>query len=161
MNESPVDILLIDDNVDNLTALEAILSEPGLNLVRVTSGKEGLKRLLKQDFALILLDVNMPIMDGFETASLIRARPRSEHTPIIFITAHSDETHAVRGYSLGAVDYILTPVVPEVLRAKVGVFVELFRKTAEIRRQSEFLRQRARQLHELTEASIAINAAAD
>ena len=161
MDESPVDILLIDDNVDNLTALEAILSEPGLNLVRVTSGKDGLKRLLKQDFALILLDVNMPIMDGFETASLIRARPRSEHTPIIFITAHSDETHAFRGYSLGAVDYILTPVVPEVLRAKVGVFVELFRKTAEIRRQSEFLRQRARQLHALTEASIAINAAAD
>jgi signal transduction histidine kinase len=160
MDDSRVDILLIDDNVDNLTALEAILSEPGLNLVRVTSGKEGLKRLLKQDFALILLDVNMPIMDGFETASLIRARPRSEHTPIIFITAHSDETHAVRGYSLGAVDYILTPVVPDVLRAKVGVFVELFRKTAEIRRQSDFLRQRARQLHELTEASIAINAAA-
>ena len=159
MDDSRVDILLIDDNVDNLTALEAILSEPGLNLVRVTSGREGLKRLLKQDFALILLDVNMPIMDGFETASLIRARPRSEHTPIIFITAHSDETHAVRGYSLGAVDYILTPVVPEVLRAKVGVFVELFRKTAEIRRQSDFLRQRARQLHELTEASIAINAA--
>jgi signal transduction histidine kinase/ActR/RegA family two-component response regulator len=160
MDDSRVDILLIDDNVDNLTALEAVLSEPGVNLVRVTSGKEALKRLLKQDFALILLDVNMPIMDGFETASLIRARPRSEHTPIIFITAHSDETHAVRGYSLGAVDYILTPVVPEVLRAKVGVFVELFRKTAEIRRQSEFLRQRARQLHELTEASIAINAVA-
>ena len=93
MDESPVDILLIDDNVDNLTALEAILSEPGLNLVRVTSGKDGLKRLLKQDFALILLDVNMPIMDGFETARLIRQRPRSEHTPIVFVTAYGDEIH--------------------------------------------------------------------
>jgi len=161
MNDSRrVDILMVDDNADNLTALEAILSDPNLNLVRATSGREALKQLLKQDFALILLDVNMPLMDGFETASLIRTRARSEHTPIIFITAHSDETHVVRGYSLGAVDYILTPVVPEVLRAKVAVFVELFRKTLEIRRQSEFLRDRAAQLHKLTQASIDINAAA-
>src|SRR5438128_2212232 len=101
----------------------------------------------------------MPIMDGFETAALIRTRARSEHTPIIFITGYGDETHVARGYSLGAVDYILTPVVPEVLRAKVSVFVELFSKTEQVRRQSARLAQRAAQLQQLTEASLAINAA--
>ena len=149
---APVDILLVDDHSDNLIALEAILGELHQNVVKVQSGKEALRQLLMRDFAVILLDVNMPIMDGFETAALIRGRNRSENTPIIFITAHGDETHIARGYSLGAVDYILTPVVPEILRAKVSVFVELFRKTAEVRR-------RAAQLHLLTQASLAINAA--
>ncbi|MDQ6859974.1 MAG: response regulator, partial [Verrucomicrobiota bacterium] len=97
-----------------------------------------LRCLLKQDFAVILLDVNMPGMDGFETASMIRQRPRSETTPIIFISAVNDtENHASRGYSLGAVDYILTPVVPEILRAKIAVFVDLFKKTQQIKRQSD------------------------
>src|SRR5206468_3255039 len=127
---------------------------------KVGSGKEALRALLHGDFAVILLDVSMPVMDGFETAALIRTRPRCEHTPIIFITAYGDETHVARGYRLGAVDYILTPVVPEVLRAKVSVFVELFRKTDEVRRQSARLRQRAAQLHDLTRASLANNAAA-
>src|SRR5206468_2322704 len=126
---------------------------------KVGSGKEALRALLHGDFAVILLDVSMPVMDGFETAALIRTRPRCEHTPIIFITAYGDETHVARGYRLGAVDYILTPVVPEVLRAKVSVFVELFRKTEEIRRQAAQLRERAAQLHELTRAALAINAA--
>jgi signal transduction histidine kinase len=155
-----VDILVVDDHPDKLVAIGAILSELGQNVVNALSGKEALRHLLHRDFAVILLDVNMPIMDGFETAALIRTRPRCEHTPIIFITAHGDETHVARGYSLGAVDYILTPVVPEVLRAKVSVFVELFRKTEEVRRQSTRLRQRAAQLHDLTRASLAINAAA-
>src|SRR5207248_4495348 len=93
--------------------------------------------LLDQEFAVILPDVNMPDMDGFETAGLIRKRPRSEHTPIIFITAFADEIHAARGYSLGAVDFILAPVVPEILRTKVRVFVDLFRKTEQIKRQAE------------------------
>ena len=155
-----VDILVVDDNPDKLVAMEAILDELGQNVVKVLSGKEALRHLLHRDFAVILLDVNMPIMDGFETAALIRTRPRCEHTPIIFITAFGDETHVARGYSLGAVDYILTPVVPEVLRAKVSVFVELFRKTEEVRQQSLRLRQRAAQLHELTRASLAINGAA-
>jgi signal transduction histidine kinase/ActR/RegA family two-component response regulator len=101
----------------------------------------------------------MPTMDGFETAALIRQRPRSEHTPIIFITAFGDETHVSRGYSLGAVDYILTPVLPEVLRAKVSVFVDLFKKSEQIRRQADSLRERALQLHQVTEAALAINAA--
>ena len=97
--------------------------------------------MLQHDFAVILLDVNMPGMDGFETAALIRERPSCRDTPIIFITAYSDDAHAARGYSLGAVDYILTPVHPEVLRTKVSVFVELFRKTDEVRRQRETLRR--------------------
>ena len=150
---------MVDDHPDKLVALEAILAELGQNVVKVGSGKEALRALLHGDFAVILLDVSMPIRDGFETAALIRARPRCEHTPIIFITAYGDETHVARGYRLGAVDYILTPVVPEVLRAKVSVFVELFRKTEEIRRQAARLRERAAQLHELTRAALAINAA--
>src|SRR5262249_19119951 len=89
------------------------------------------------DFAVILLDVNMPGMDGFETAALIRQRPRCEHTPIIFVTAYGDEVHAIQGYSLGAVDYVLSPVVPEVLRTKVGVFVDLYRKNQQVQRQAQ------------------------
>src|SRR6202008_2409504 len=108
----------------------------------VSSGKEALRCLLNQDFAVILLDVNMPGMDGFETAHLIRQQKNSEHTPIIFITGISDtETHVSRGYSLGAVDYILTPVLPDVLRTKVSVFVELFKKTEQVKRQAERLRR--------------------
>src|SRR4051812_25556118 len=115
-----------------------MLDELGENLVRAKSGKEALRCLLKQEFAVILLDVNMPGMDGFETAQMIRQRPRSETTPIIFISAVNDtENHVSRGYSLGAVDYILTPVVPEILRAKIMVFVDLFKKTAQIKRQAE------------------------
>ena len=105
-------------------------------MVSVNSGGEALRRLLTDDFAVILLDVNMPDMDGFETAALIRQRKRSEHTPIIFLTAFPDDTYAVRGYSLGAVDYILTPVVPEVLRAKVSVFVDLYRMTQQVKQQA-------------------------
>src|SRR5687767_2032388 len=101
----------------------------------------------------------MPGMDGFETAALIRQRKSSEHTPIIFVTAYGDETHASRGYSLGAVDYILAPVEPEVLRTKVAVFVELYRKTAQVQNQAASLEQKARQLQRLTEASLAINSA--
>jgi signal transduction histidine kinase/DNA-binding response OmpR family regulator len=137
MTDDRINILVVDDVPDKLIALEAILDDLGHNIVSVPSGREALRRLLHQDFALILLDVNMPEMDGFETAALIRQRPRSEHTPIIFVTGFSDETHVSRGYSLGAVDYILTPVVPEVLRAKVAVFADLFKKTELVKRQAE------------------------
>ncbi|HZP42623.1 MAG TPA: response regulator [Candidatus Binatia bacterium] len=154
-----VNILIVDDSTDKLVALRAILEQLGQNIVTATSGRDALRLLLRQDFAVILLDVRMPTMDGFETAALIRQRPRSEHTPIIFITAFGDETHVSRGYSLGAVDYILTPVLPEVLRAKVAVFVDLFRKSEQIRRQAEAMRERAVQLHQVTEAALAINAA--
>src|SRR3954468_10444214 len=132
-----VKILLVDDVPDELLALEVVLQELGETVVAVNSGGEALRRLLKADFAVILLDVNMPGMDGFETAALIRQRKQSEHTPIIFLTAFADDTHANRGYSLGAVDYILTPVVPEVLRSKVAVFVDLYRLTQQVKRQAE------------------------
>src|SRR5262245_59291944 len=136
-----VNILLVDDRADKLLAIEAILSPLGQNIVKARSGKEALRQLLNQDFAVILLDVAMPGMDGFETAAMIRKRPRSEHTPIIFITSISNsENNVFQGYSLGAVDYIITPITPEVLRTKVSVFVELHRKTELIRKQAEQLR---------------------
>ncbi|MEO5802223.1 MAG: ATP-binding protein [Verrucomicrobiota bacterium] len=140
--ESKVNILLVDDRPDKLLALEAVLSDLNQNLVKVKSGKEALRELLHHEFAVILLDVAMPIMDGFETAALIRKRMNSEHTPIIFVTSLSDsENHIARGYSLGAVDYILTPIVAEVLKTKVSVFVELFKKTEQIKEQSARFRE--------------------
>src|SRR5207237_4515723 len=139
--EEKANILLVDDREDKLLALETIIAELGQNVVKARSGKEALRWLLQLDFAVILLDVNMPGLDGFETASLIRQRRRSEHTPIIFITAVSDtETHVSRGYSLGAVDYILAPILPDVLRTKVSVFVDLYKMTEQIKRQAERLR---------------------
>ena len=138
VDDDKVSILVVDDRPDKLLTYEVMLAELNQNLVRARSGKEALRCLLQQDFAVILLDVNMPGMDGFETAALIRQRGRSETTPIIFISAVNDtETHVSRGYSLGAVDYILTPVVPEILRAKIAVFVDLFKKTAQVKKQAE------------------------
>jgi PAS domain S-box-containing protein len=136
-----VNILLVDDRPDKLLALEAILGDLGQNMVRAYSGREALRALLHQDFAVILLDVNMPMMDGFETAEMIRARPRSQQTPIIFFTAmHEMEAQVFRSYSLGAVDFIRTPVVPEILKAKVSVFVDLYKKTEQVKRQGEQMR---------------------
>jgi len=132
-----VNILVVDDVPAKLIAMEALLAELEENVVCVGSGDDALRQLLEREFALILLDVNMPDMDGFETAALIRRRPRLRHVPIIFMTAGHDDAHALRGYSLGAVDYVLTPVVPDVLRTKVRVFVELFRMTEELKRQVE------------------------
>ncbi len=132
-----VSILVVDDRPAKLIAMEALLEDLGENVVCVGSGAEALRELLEREFAVILLDVNMPDMDGFEAAALIRQRPRLQHVPIIFMTAGSDDTHVLRGYSLGAVDYILTPVVPEILRPKVKVFVELFRMTQRLKRQAE------------------------
>ena len=135
-----VNILLVDDQPGKLMAHEAILAELNQNVVKATNGREALEALLKQDFAVILLDVNMPDMDGFTTAELIRQRPRFEKTPIIFITAYSTtDIDRLKGYSLGAVDYIFLPVIPEVLKAKVCVFVELAGQTQLIKRQAERL----------------------
>jgi PAS domain S-box-containing protein len=136
-SELPVNILLVDDHAENLLALEAILESLGQNLVRATSGAQALRCLLNQDFAVILLDVQMPEMDGFDTATLIRQRERSRHTPIIFLTAFStNESMIFKGYSLGAVDYLFKPIEPEILKSKVAAFVDLFQKTAEIERQA-------------------------
>ena len=151
-------ILLVDDRRDKLLALEAVLEGLGQNIVKATSGKEALRCLLKQDFAVILLDVSMPGMDGFETASLIRSRLRSERTPIIFVTAFGDtRTHVARGYSLGAVDYLLSPIVPEVLCTKVSVFVDLYKQTELIKRQAEELRRLNRVLENQVAALSAAN----
>jgi PAS domain S-box-containing protein len=137
----PASVLLVDDRADKLLALESILGGDGYRVVSARSGEDALRHLLRTDFAVILLDVRMPNMDGFETATLIRARPRSEKTPIIFLTALGDaEIDAARSYSLGAADYIHLPVAPEVLRTKVSVFVDLFRKSTEVRRQAERMR---------------------
>ena len=119
-----VKILLVDDKIENLVALEAVLDGPGHQLVKAQSGKEALRACLEHDFAAILLDVKMPDMDGFETAAMIRERQRSADTPIIFLTALKSEEHLFRGYYMGAVDYLYKPIVPEVLRSKVAVFVD-------------------------------------
>lgn len=136
-----VNVLLVDDHPENLLALEALLNNAAYNLVQAKSGEEALKCLLHQDFAVILLDVQMPGMDGFETATFIRARGRSRSTPIIFITAFSNnDAQVFKGYSLGAVDYLMKPIEAEILISKVAVFVELFQKTEEVKRQAEELR---------------------
>ncbi len=120
-------VLIVDDTPAKLLALAAIVSSMALEVVTASSGEQALRQLLKRDFAVILLDVNMPMMDGFETATLIRSRPRSEYTPIIFVTAEANsEAKHIRGYTLGAVDFIYSPIIPEILRAKVRVFVDLF-----------------------------------
>jgi len=132
-----VNILLVDDEPKNLIALSAVLDGPDRRLVTASSGEEALRHLLHQDFAVILLDVHMPGIDGFDTAELIRGRERTKDTPIIFLTAEiRGQGFVSRGYSLGAVDYIVKPFDPEALRAKVGVFVDLFRKNGEVKRQA-------------------------
>jgi CheY-like chemotaxis protein len=132
-----VNILIVDDLPEKLLVLQSILEPLGQQVIQAGSGQEALRHVLEGDFAVILLDVNMPDMDGFETAELIRRRKKSAHTPIIFITAHADELFTLRGYSLGAVDFILSPVVPDILRTKVKVFVDLFRMTQQVRWQAE------------------------
>ena len=159
MDPDKVNILIVDDKPEKLLALEAVLEDLGQTIVRAYSGREALRALLNDEFAVILLDVNMPGMDGFETASLIRQRKSTEHVPIIFVTAFGDENHSARGYQLGAVDYIQTPVVPDVLKTKVAVFVDLCRKTEQVHRQAEWQRRRAAQLQKLAAASLAINSA--
>ena len=151
-------ILAVDDTPSKLVALEAILAPLRQRVVKAGSGREALRLLLREDFALILLDVRMGEMDGFETAALIRQRRASEHTPIIFLTAFEQaELDMTRGYSLGAVDFIFSPIVPEVLRTKASVFVELHQKAAEVRElyaaaqessrsKSEFLNMAAHEL---------------
>src|SRR5947209_10866410 len=138
---SAVNVLLVDDNPENLLALEAVLEPLGQRLVRATSGEEALSALLRDDFALILLDVQMPSMDGFQTATFIKQREKTQHIPIIFLTALSNELHHMfRGYSAGAVDYVVKPFDPMILRSKVQVFVDLYRKEQELRASEQRFR---------------------
>jgi signal transduction histidine kinase len=159
VSEAKPTVLIVDDNPGQRLALAAVLADLNVSLIDAASGREALRVLLQRDIAVILLDVNMPGLDGFETAAMIRERRSSQHTPIIFVTAYSDDAHAARGYSLGAVDFILSPVQPTVLRSKVAVFIELFSKTQQITHQREALRRYADQLQQLSRASLAINSA--
>ncbi|WP_433478881.1 response regulator [Spirillospora sp. CA-142024] len=142
-------ILLVDDREENLIALEAILSSLDQDLVRARSGEDALKALLTEEYAVILLDVVMPGMDGFETARDIKRRKKTRDLPIIFLTAvNSDPDYAFRGYAAGAVDFISKPFDPWVLRAKVSVFVELHNKNKQLRDQTTLLREQAALLRE-------------
>jgi two-component system, sensor histidine kinase and response regulator len=152
-SDDRVNILLVDDQPANLLALEAMLQGLGQNIIKAESGREALKWLLSLDFAVILLDVKMPEMDGFETAALIRQRDKSRHTPILFLTAaDNSQTQAVRGYAVGAVDYLVKPVVPEFVRSKVAVFVELAKKREMLKRQAQLLAESEQSARELAEA---------
>ena len=134
-------VLLVDDRQENLLALEAVLAPLNCRLVSATSGQEALRRLLHDDFALILLDVQMPELDGFETAEYIKRRRKTRNIPIIFVTAISKERqHVFRGYETGAVDYVFKPYDPELLRAKVRVFLELYEANRAVHRSEELLR---------------------
>jgi PAS domain S-box-containing protein len=150
-----VNILLVDDRPEGLVSLEAVLSNPDYNLVKASSGQEALAEVLAKDFAVILMDVQMPDMDGFETVSIIKHREKSKNIPVIFMTANNKAAHYVStGYSIGAVDYMLKPLDPHILRSKVAIFVELYKKNVLIQEQTEILRDverrdRLRSLHEL------------
>jgi two-component system, sensor histidine kinase and response regulator len=148
-----VNILMVDDQPENLVALEAMLEGLGQHLIAARSGRDALRTLLTVDAAVILLDVKMPDMDGFETAELIRARERTRNTPIIFLTAADrSEALALRGYAVGAVDYLVKPVIPELVRSKVAVFVELARRSQQLSRQADRLRQSEQAARELADA---------
>src|SRR3954462_13229832 len=135
-----VNILLVDDQPARLLSYETILGQLGQNLISARSGVEALARLMKDEFALVLLDVSMPGMDGFETAAMIHDHPRFERTPIIFITGvHDTEFDRLKGYKLGAVDYVSIPVVPEILRSKVSVLVELHCQRLELQKLNRSL----------------------
>src|SRR5215203_640671 len=139
-DEAPVNVLLVDDRPDNLLVMETILAELNQNLICATSAREALKFLLTEAVALILLDVQMPGLSGFDFAELIRERERTQHTPIIFVSANSvDEQYVFKGYSLGAVDYLTKPLQPEILKSKVIFFTKLFRQNQENKRQAKLL----------------------
>src|SRR6266436_5696831 len=136
-----INILLVDDRRENLLALEGILKSLNENLVKASSGTDALKYLLRNEVAVILLDVEMPDMDGFQTATLIREREKTRHTPIIFLTAISkSDIHVSQGYSLGGIDYIFKPFAPDVLKSKVSAFVQMYKQQREAQRQSELLK---------------------
>src|SRR6201986_3514352 len=148
---SKVNVLLVDDQPARVLTYETILSDLGPNLVRAGSGLEALEQLMKDEFAVVLLDVSMPDMDGFEAATLIHQHPRFEKTPIIFVTGvHVSELDRLKGYKVGAVDYVSIPVVPEILRSKVTVLIELYTKRRELQEVNRTLASANAQLAEAT-----------
>src|ERR1700682_4884742 len=154
--QDKINILLVDDQPANLLSYEAILYDLGENLLKATSGREALEHLLKSEVAVVLVDVCMPDLDGFQLASMIREHPRFQKTAMIFISAiHLSDVDRLRGCSMGAVDYVPVPVIPEVLRAKVKVFAELYRKTRQLERLNTELEERVRARTAELEASTA------
>lgn len=150
--EQPINILLVDDNPDNLLAIEAVLGDRSYNLVKCFSGEEALRRLLKDDYAVIVMDVQMPGMDGFETARLIKAREKTKEIPIIFISATSKESeHFYTGYSVGAIDYMLKPFVPQILRSKIDGFVSIYISNKRLQLQTELLHQKTKELERINQ----------
>ena len=150
----PINILLVDDQPQKLLAYEAMLSGLGQRLIRAHSGNQAFEILLNEEIAVILLDVNMPGMDGFEAAAMIRQHPRFAKTPIIFVTAvNTTDLDRIRGYEIGAVDYVSVPVIPEILRAKVSVFVELHRKKRELERANQSLHEAEQRMRAVLETA--------
>src|SRR4051812_12764782 len=147
-HDGAVNILLVDDKTENLLALESILEAPGYHLVRALSGQDALLALLSRDYAAIVLDVQMPGMSGIELAQIIRSRKKTQHIPILFLTAHSDE-NAIAGYQAGAVDFLTKPLQPAVLRSKVAVFADLFRKSSALKAEIEERRQAEQRIGQL------------
>lgn len=150
-----ITILIIDDDPNKTTTLESIIADCGAEIIKCTSGMDGLRWLLNNEPAVILLDVNMPVMNGFETAAMIRKRKRSEHTPIIFITAYSTDAKEVSaGYSFGAVDYLFTPVVPQILKSKVDVFIDLFRMNLQMKNHLAIIQKANLDIQELNKSLV-------
>src|SRR5512141_2725292 len=138
-----INILMVDDQPAKLLSYEAMLTGLGENLIKASTAREALSHLLRNEVAVVLMDVNMPDVDGFELAQLIRQHPRCEKTAILFVSAiHLTDLDRLRGYQTRAVDYVSVPVVPEILRAKIGVFVDLYRKTAQLERLNRTLEER-------------------
>ncbi|MBI3543837.1 MAG: response regulator, partial [Deltaproteobacteria bacterium] len=142
MTTEPTNILIVDDREENLVAIEAALADPAYRIVTARSGPEALSCLLRNDFAVVVLDVMMPGMDGYEVATLMKERERTRHVPILFLTAlATDISHIFKGYSAGAVDYLTKPIEPEIIRAKVAVFADLYRAERRLVSQGERLRE--------------------
>ncbi len=156
MNErKKSNILIVDDRPENILSLEALLDAPDMNIIKAYSGNEALGMILEYDFALVLLDVQMPEMDGFETAELMRSNTRTKHIPIIFVTAiNKDQQHVFKGYQAGAVDYIFKPLEPEILKNKVNVFLELHSQKAALKNNNDELRKANQIIHDQQKAAI-------
>lgn len=162
VDDAQARVLIVDDSDKNLTALEAILAAPDRMIVKAQSGEEALKYLLEDDYSVVLLDIKMSGMDGYQTASLIRARERTSDVPIIFLTGYGkQDADVIRGYSYGAVDYVFKPIVPEILLAKVNVFVELYKKTEDLERKNEELERAQSELMRTKAAESLIKHAPD
>lgn len=160
--EKPIHILLVDDRPENLMALEAVLESEQYNLVKATSGEEALRYLLKEDFAVIVLDVQMPGLDGIETAKLIKARDKTKDIPIIFISANSKEAeHLFAGYSAGAIDYMVKPFIPQILKSKIEGFVDMYMTNQRLKTQSMLLQQKTLELERTNEELVKAKEAAE